>query len=120
LSVRRLATSAPGYVLGLLTALSFFNYLDRMVMAILVEPIKRDLGLSDTQMGLLSGFAFALLGPVAVGVISDLLAPTLGIESLRYALITTTVIPFWAAVHFWLAARSSRGWKLQGAVRKFA
>ena len=48
-------------MLALLTALSFFNYLDRMVMAILVEPIKHDLGLSDTQMGLLSGFAFALL-----------------------------------------------------------
>lgn len=61
MSVRRLAGSAPAYVLALLTALSFFNYLDTMVMAILVEPIKRDLGLSDTQMGLVSGFAFALL-----------------------------------------------------------
>ena len=50
------------------------------------------------------------LGPVAVGVLSDLLAPNLGIESLRYALIATTVIPFWAAVHFYLAARASRNW----------
>ena len=50
------------------------------------------------------------LGPVAVGILSDLLAPDLGIESLRYALIATTVIPFWAALHFYLAARASRRW----------
>ncbi|MBI1188762.1 MAG: MFS transporter [Alphaproteobacteria bacterium] len=49
------------YVLFALTLVSFFNYMDRMVLAVLVEPIKADLGLSDTQIGLLSGFAFAIL-----------------------------------------------------------
>lgn len=49
------------YVLGVLTLVSFFNYMDRMVLAVLVEPIKRDLNLSDTQIGVLSGLAFALL-----------------------------------------------------------
>lgn len=49
------------YVLAVLTVVSFFNYMDRMVLAVLVEPIKRDLNLSDTQIGLLSGFAFAAL-----------------------------------------------------------
>lgn len=53
--------SAPAYVLALLTIVSFFNYLDRMVIAILIEPIKRELVLSDAQMGLIAGFAFALL-----------------------------------------------------------
>lgn len=53
--------TAPAYVLTLLTAVSFFNYLDRMVIAVLVEPIKRELHLSDAQMGLVTGFAFALL-----------------------------------------------------------
>jgi predicted MFS family arabinose efflux permease len=48
------------YVLAVLMIVSFFNYMDRMVLAVLVEPIKRDLGLSDTQMGLLSGLAFAV------------------------------------------------------------
>ena len=37
-----------------------FNALDRGALAILVEPIKTDLGLSDTQLGLLTGFAFSL------------------------------------------------------------
>jgi predicted MFS family arabinose efflux permease len=46
------------YVLGLLTLIYAFSYLDRQVLVILQESIKRDLSLSDTQLGLLSGFAF--------------------------------------------------------------
>lgn len=49
------------YALSVLSAISFFNYMDRMAIAVLVEPIKRDLGLSDTQMGIVAGFAFAAL-----------------------------------------------------------
>jgi len=48
------------YVLGVLGCVSVANYYDRNLISILVEPIKRDLRLSDAQMGLLSGFAFAL------------------------------------------------------------
>jgi predicted MFS family arabinose efflux permease len=58
-------TTAPAYGLALLSLVSFFNYLDRMVIAVLVEPIKRDLHLSDTQVGLVAGFAFALLYALA-------------------------------------------------------
>lgn len=60
--VSRPASGAYGYyVLGVLTLVSFFNYMDRMVLAVLVEPIKADLGLTDTQIGLVSGLAFAVL-----------------------------------------------------------
>lgn len=37
-----------------------FNFLDRQIVNILAEPISRDLGLSDTQIGLMTGLAFAL------------------------------------------------------------
>lgn len=57
----RLRTGAPTYALTLLTAICFFNYLDRMVIAILLEPIKLEFDLSDSQMGLIAGFAFAIL-----------------------------------------------------------
>lgn len=60
-------STGAGYALGLLTAVSFFNYMDRMVIAVLLEPIKLEFGLSDTQMGLITGFAFALLYAV-VGI----------------------------------------------------
>lgn len=49
----------PRYVLGVLWLVYVFNFIDRQVIAILLEPIKRELGASDTGMGFLSGFAFA-------------------------------------------------------------
>ncbi len=48
------------YVLGLLTVVYTFNFIDRQLLAILQESIKVDLDLTDTQLGLLTGFAFAL------------------------------------------------------------
>lgn len=47
--------------LALLTIVYFFSFMDRYILTILLESIKRDLHLSDTQLGLLQGFAFALL-----------------------------------------------------------
>lgn len=46
------------------------------------------------------------LGPQAVGLISDLYAPSFGQESLRYALLTVMIVWPWAALHFWLGASS--------------
>lgn len=48
------------YVLGLLTIVYVINFVDRQVLAVLIEPIKHELQLSDTQLGFLSGLAFAL------------------------------------------------------------
>ncbi|MEH6592348.1 MAG: MFS transporter [Halioglobus sp.] len=48
------------YALGLLTVVYCFNFVDRQLLAILQESIKLDLGLSDSQLGLLTGFAFAV------------------------------------------------------------
>ena len=47
------------YALGVLVAVYTFNFIDRQILSILIEPVKTDLGLSDTAMGLLTGFAFA-------------------------------------------------------------
>jgi MFS family permease len=48
------------YATVLISSVAMFSYLDRSGIAILVEPIKRDLALSDTQVGLLTGIAFSL------------------------------------------------------------
>ena len=53
------------YVLGLLFVVYVFNFIDRQILAILLEPIKADLGVSDTAMGFLTGIAFALFYTVA-------------------------------------------------------
>ena len=47
------------YALGLLTVVYSFNFIDRQLLAILQEAIKAELDLSDSQLGLLTGFAFA-------------------------------------------------------------
>jgi len=49
------------YVLSLLFLVSMFNYIDRTIITILQEPIKHDLGLSDAQLGALTGLSFAIL-----------------------------------------------------------
>jgi hypothetical protein len=43
------------------------------------------------------------LGPLAVGALSDALKPTFDNDSLRYALMFTSLINVWAAAHYWLA-----------------
>lgn len=48
------------YVLGVLTAVYVSNYVDRQILAILLEPIKHTFQLSDTQLGFLSGISFAI------------------------------------------------------------
>src|ERR1700748_2747190 len=48
------------YVLAMLTLVYVFNFIDRQVLVILQEAIKKELHLSDTQLGLLSGLAFAV------------------------------------------------------------
>lgn len=53
--------SSPNVVLAMLLVVYIFNFVDRQILAILAVPIKQDLSLSDTQLGLLGGIAFALL-----------------------------------------------------------
>lgn len=48
------------YVLAMLTLVYVFNFVDRQLLVILQESIKKELHLSDTQLGLLSGFTFAI------------------------------------------------------------
>ncbi len=48
------------YVLAMLTLVYVFNFIDRQLLVILQESIKKELHLSDTQLGLLSGFTFAI------------------------------------------------------------
>jgi MFS family permease len=49
------------YVLGLLVVIYTMNFLDRQILGILATPIKKELDLSDSQLGLMGGLAFAML-----------------------------------------------------------
>src|ERR1044071_5892357 len=77
------------YALGVLTAVYMLNLVDRGLMILLLQPIKEDLHLSDTQLGFLTGIAFGLF------------YATLGIPIARWAdrgnrvTITSLTIGLW-------------------------
>ncbi len=48
------------YTVGLLTLIYASNYVDRQIIAILLQAIKTDMELSDTQLGILTGLAFGI------------------------------------------------------------
>ena len=58
--VRPKWSSYQKYILALLLLVYVFNYIDRQIIVILSPAIKADLGISDTQLGLLKGIAFAV------------------------------------------------------------
>tara|TARA_R110002110_G_scaffold205066_1_gene416687 strand:- start:79731 stop:81041 length:1311 start_codon:yes stop_codon:yes gene_type:complete len=56
-----ISSRVAGYGLFMLTIVYALNFIDRQILVILQEPIKQEMGLSDAQLGLLSGFSFALV-----------------------------------------------------------
>ncbi|OYW99056.1 MAG: MFS transporter [Caulobacter vibrioides] len=54
------STAYRRYALWVLLIIYTLNFLDRQVVNILAEPIKRDLGLADWQLGMMTGLAFAI------------------------------------------------------------
>ena len=63
------------YVLSTMFMLTALNVMDRQVLSVLVEPVKGEFGLSDSQMGLLMGNAFAfshVIAMVPVGRLADM------------------------------------------------
>lgn len=62
------------YVVIMLFSVSVLGYVDRIILSFLVEPIKADLGLSDSEIGAVTGMAFAVLyvfGGVFIGRMLD-------------------------------------------------
>ena len=68
------ASGYSWYVLGVLVVVYILNFIDRQILAILAVDIKRDLGLSDGDLGFLGGAAFAVfyaLFGVPLGRLAD-------------------------------------------------
>lgn len=56
----KFSAAMRAYSVALLTLIWSANYLDRQIFAILLQSIKTEMQLSDTQLGLISGLAFSL------------------------------------------------------------
>ena len=64
----------PWFVVLVLTSVYMLSFVDRTILGMLVGPIQRDLQITDTQFGILSGFMFTLfyvLMGVPLGRIAD-------------------------------------------------
>ena len=88
-----------------LMLVGIFNIIDRSLPLILVEPIKRDLQLSDTEIGLINGFGFlivyALIG-LPIARLSD---------RGHYGLVISVCLALWSAMTL-LGAAAQTGWQL--------
>jgi MFS family permease len=87
----REASSPYGwYVVAVLLVAYVFSFLDRQILSLLVEPLKRDLALNDTQISLLQGLAFAVcngIGGLPLGRLVD---------TTRRVTIVSAGIAFWS------------------------
>jgi hypothetical protein len=59
------------------------------------------------------------LGPATVGLVSDLLRPAFGADSLRYALMTTMISAFIATLCYWRATRTLKSDLARGSAANF-
>jgi len=79
-------------VLAMLVLVYTFNFIDRQIVGILAIPIKADLGLTDTQLGLMGGLAFALFY-TALGIPIAMLA-----DRRSRTTIMTVALVMWSAM----------------------
>ena len=78
------------YVVGVLTLAYVFSFLDRQILSLLVEPMKADLDLNDTQISLLQGLAFAVCNALAGLPLGRL------VDTQRRTTLVAAGIAFWS------------------------
>lgn len=96
------------YVLGVLTLAYTVSFIDRQILALLVEPIRRDLKISDTEISLLQGFAFAIFYTI------------MGLPIARLADVRSRRVIVAVGIFFWSVMTAACGltrnfWQLFGA-----
>ncbi len=118
----------PFFIMGLLaddltTAILFFiipgfaaNYSIGPIIAMIqtLSPVHMRAVASAVKMLLLNLIGLGL-GPLLLGVLSDLLTPYYGEDSLSIALAYFAVVGLWGSLHFWLCARALAKQKVQAA-----
>ena len=56
----RVSERRAWYIVSVCMLAYILSYVDRQILSLLIGPIKADLGINDTQFGLLSGLAFSI------------------------------------------------------------
>lgn len=95
----------PWAAVALLTLIGTINYVDRTLPMILAEPLKRDLALSDTVIGILNGVGFTVvyaLAGIPIARIAD---------RGRYGTVITLALGFWSIMTS-LGSLATSAWML--------
>jgi len=109
------AAKSAWYALAVYTLMYVANNIDRSVMAIVVEPVRKEFALNDSQMGVLTGLAFALTYSIAglpIGYLIDrvnrrnLLAGLVTVWS-AFTVVCGIVSSYWGLVVARLAVGAS-------------
>ncbi|HUJ68444.1 MAG TPA: MFS transporter [Syntrophorhabdales bacterium] len=92
--MQQVSTAKRGYVLGLLTFIWALSFLDRNVLSMVLDPIKKEFALSDTMLGAMIGLGFALIYlilSIPVARLADRKArtPIIGIGLVIWSVMTT-------------------------------
>jgi MFS family permease len=101
---------AAWYAVGVFTIATAFAFIDRQILVLLVEPVKKDLLVTDTQISLLTGFAFVmfyvLLG-IPIARLADVHSRKLivGTGVAIWSLMTAAVLTPPAIVWFWFGLK---------------
>jgi MFS family permease len=91
---RPLGTATSRYALGLLVLVYVFAMLDRTILTVLLQPIKEEFRLSDTELGFVSGLAFAVaysIGALPAGYLAD---------RVRRRMLLGAIVALWSALTF--------------------
>ncbi len=92
------------FVLAILVLVYMMNFIDRQILAVLAVPMKTELGLSDSQLGILHGLAFALLYTtlgIPIAALADrssrrrIMSWALGIWS-AFTVLCGFIVGFWS------------------------
>lgn len=98
-----LTIMVPVYILSSILGAFYLGPSFAMIQS-LTPPHMRSLA-SAVMLFVLNFIALGF-GPLTVGLVSDILEPTYGVESLRWALFGTSFIGVWAAVHYYWAGQT--------------
>jgi len=94
------------FVVGILMIVYIFSFMDRQILSLLVDPVKADLGLTDTQVSYLGGLAFAVFYTffgIPLGRLAD---------SKSRKIIISIGLAFWSFCTMLCGAATRYGWFL--------
>lgn len=96
-------------LIALVPLMAVFNFFLAPTYALLQRLVADEMRATTLSLVMLLANLIGMgVGPQIVGILSDVLLPRLGDDSLRYAMLLMSFTAIWAAYHMWLVARTVR------------